>query len=127
MICNRCGSKLEEGTTICSNCGATIEKEKREEKNISGIIGFIFSVISLFMCISFMLKDISKVGMYTNIMDRLYFAINLVLAPLFLSFISLIICYGGKNNDSAINKAGLFFSIISLFFVITEIVIVIIY
>ena len=127
MICNRCGSKLEENTTICSNCGATIEKEKKEEKNISGVIGFIFSVISLFMCISFMLEDISKVGMYTNIMEKLYFAINLVLAPLFLSSISLIICYGGKNNNSMINKAGLFFSIISLFFVITEIVIVIIY
>ena len=124
MICHRCGNELEEGATVCSNCGMIIEKK---QKNISGIIGFIFSVISLFMCIGFMLRDISRVGMYTNIMERLYFAINLVLAPLFLAVIALIISYGGKDNNKVINKVSLFFSIISLFFATAEIVIVIIY
>lgn len=132
MFCHNCGNKLEENTIVCSNCGAVVgrsnyKKSINKTNNVKGIISLVIGIVSILMCFNFMLKDISKVGMYTQISEKLYYAINLVLAPLFLSFITLIISYSGSDSDKAINKTGLFLSIISLLMVTLEIVIVILY
>ena len=95
--------------------------------NIRGVISLMLGIISIIMCFNFLLMDISNVGMYTKVFERLYYAFNLVMAPLFLSVITLIISYSGKDSDKALNKTGLFLSIISLLIVTLEIVIVIIY
>ncbi len=133
MFCHNCGNKLEENTIVCTKCGAVVgrsnykENIKKKGSNIKGSICFVFGIVSVLLCFSFMLKDISSVGMYTKIIDRLYYGFDLVLAPLLLSFVTLIISYSGKDNDKALNKTGLFLSIVSLFMIIIEIVIVIIY
>ena len=132
MFCHNCGNKLEENTIVCSNCGTVVgrsnyKKSINKTNNVKGIISLVIGIVSILMCFNFMLKDISKVGMYTQISEKLYYAINLVLAPLFLSFITLIISYSGSDSDKAINKTGLFLSIISLLMVTLEIVIVILY
>ena len=133
MFCYNCGNKLEDGTVSCDKCGTVFENNnykksiKKENTNTRGVISLILGIVSIIMCFDFMLKDISNVGMYTEIIERLYYAFNLVLAPLFLAFITLIISYGGKECDKALNKTGLFLSIISLIMVTLEIVIVVIY
>lgn len=131
MYCHYCGNKLEENTIICPECGKIVERSEYKKKikkniNIQGIISLILSIICILMCFKFMLNDISVIGMYTKIMERLYFIFDLVVAPLLLSFITLIISYSG-DSDSSLNKTSLFLSIVSLFMVIIEIVIVIIY
>ena len=131
MYCHYCGTKLEENTIICPECGKIVERSEYKKKikkniNIQGIISLILSIICILMCFKFMLNDISVIGMYTKIMERLYFIFDLVVAPLLLSFITLIISYSG-DSDSSLNKTSLFLSIVSLFMVIIEIVIVIIY
>ena len=133
MFCHNCGNKLEDDAIVCNKCNMVIGRNnyrmnKREKStNTRGIISFILGIISVLMCFNFMLKDISEVGMYTNIMERLIYAFNIVLVPLFISFITLIISYGGLDKDRSINKVGLFLSAISLFMATFEIVIVIIY
>ena len=124
---------MEENTIVCTKCGSVVGRSNykksinKKNGNIKGLICLIFAIISIFMCFNFMLKDISVVGMYTKIADRLYYVFNLVLVPLFLSFITLIISCSGKDNDKVLNKISLFLSIISLLMVALEIVIVIIY
>lgn len=133
MFCHNCGNKLEENMIVCPNCGYLIGRNqykkniKKKNNNVNGIISLIFAIISILMCFNFMLKDISSVGMYTKLTERIYYSLDLVLAPLFMSFITLIIACAGKNRDKDLDKCALFLSIVSLFFVITEIVIVIIY
>ena len=133
MFCHNCGNKLDENAMICLKCGVLIKEQqekkvvKNENKSIQSIIGLIFGILSILLCFSFVFKDISGVGMYTKLFDRLYYVLDIVIAPAILSFITLIISINNKRENKDINKIGLFLSIISLFFVITEIVIVIIY
>lgn len=129
MFCHNCGNKLEEKTIVCTNCGTVVErsnyKKRKKSNNVKGFMCLILGILSILMCFNFLLKDISKLGMYTEINEKLYYAIDLVLAPLLLSFITLIISYSDKNR--VLNKIGLFLSISSLFMVCLEIVLVIIY
>ena len=135
MYCDNCGNKLDNSNIICPRCGLLvgrsqykkIRKKKNSNNNVRGLICLLFGIICLLMCFNFMLKDISIVGMYTTINDRLFYAMDLVLAPLLLSFISLVISCTNKNSDNAFNKVGIFLSIVSVFFILTEIVIVMIY
>lgn len=131
MLCYYCGNKLEKNNIVCPECGKIVERNEYRKKinkniNIQGIISFILSVICILMCFKFMLNDISIIGMYTKIMERLYFVFDLVVAPLLLSFITLIISYSG-DSDSSLNRISIFLSIVSLFMIIIEIVIVIVY
>ena len=125
MFCYNCGNELDNNTKICNKCGAMLKTNR--SINIRGVISLMLGIISIIMCFNFLLMDISKVGMYTKVFERLYYAFNLVMAPFFLSVITLIISYSGKDSDKALNKTGLFLSIISLLIVTLEIVIVIIY
>ena len=133
MFCHNCGNKLEENMIVCPNCGYLVGRNqykkniKTKSSNANGIISLVFGIISLLMCFNFMLSDISNVGMYTRLTEKIYYALDLVLAPLFMAFITLIISCVGKNRDKTLNNCALFLSIISFFFVITEIVIVVIY
>lgn len=133
MYCDNCGNKLDNSNIICPKCGLLVgrsqykKNKKKKDSNIRGLISLILGVICLLMCFNFILKDISIVGMYVNIKDRMLYVVELVLAPLLLSFISLVISSTDRNKDDVFNKMGIFLSIMSLFFIITEIVIVIIY
>ena len=133
MFCPNWGNKLEENTIVCDKCGTLVKRSNYQKNvvkgniNIRGVVSLIFGIISILMCFDFLLQNISNVGMYTKITERLYYAFDLVLAPLCLSFVTLVVSYGGKNNDKVLNKIGLFLSIISIFMVVLEIVIVIIY
>ena len=133
MFCHNCGNKLEDSMVVCPNCGQLIgrnqyhENLKKKSSNANGIISLIFGIISILMCFNFMLEDISSVGMYTKIVERMYYGLDLVIAPLFMALITLIISCAGKNRNNVLNKCSLFLSIVSFIFVVTEIVIVVIY
>ena len=123
MYCNNCGNKLDSMSVICPKCGLLVGRsqykkiKKKNESNVRGFISLFFGVVCLLMCFNFILKDISNVGMYVNIKDRLLYAVDLVLAPLLLSFISLIISCTNKRYDNNFKKMGIFFIIMSLLFI----------
>lgn len=129
MYCQNCGKNINDDM-VCPNCGYIVDgvyrkNVEKNKNNINGIISLIFGIISILICFNFILKDISSVGMYTKIIDRFNYAIDLILAPACLSFITLIISL--VNRDYLLNKFSILLSIFSFIFIFTEIVIVLIY
>jgi hypothetical protein len=132
MFCTNCGNDLEENAYVCINCGALVKK--RSDSNVSnkfrkysifsifsvlfGIIGFILSILLFF-------NDISTVGMYVEIYDRIFFALEYSLFAILFSSISLILSLIEKKNN--FTNIAYVLSFLSFFFIITEIIVVVIY
>lgn len=133
MYCINCGNKVDDNAYICVNCGVVLKREnnvnktklKKKNSNATGIVSIIFGGIAVFFSLLCLLSDISEVGMYTKIYERIFYAFGFLMVPSTTTIISLILALI-KKNDSC-NRIGLFLSLISLFLVVTEIVVIIIY
>lgn len=130
MYCSNCGNKVDEKAYICVNCGVILQKErisvqKKERGNGLGIASMILGILSTFLCLSTFLVDISEVGMYTKLVDRFYYAVGFNFIQIILTIISL--CLGLSSKKNGFSKAGVVLSFISIFLVITEFVIILIY
>lgn len=51
MVCRKCGKEIPEDVIFCGYCGNKTDNvvEKSNETNLSALIGFILSIISLFL------------------------------------------------------------------------------
>lgn len=132
MFCFNCGNKVDDNAYICVHCGVILKKEptrknrKRSGNLVCGIISIIFGILALALSFSLFFIDISEIGMYTELIERIGYAIGFVLIPFVLMLISLIFSLAQKNKTK-LNYIGLFLSLTSLFLLITEIMVVIIY
>lgn len=132
MFCSNCGNKLNENAYVCVNCGIILKKrsdnvvvKEKKETNVIGILSIVFGSLSLVLSLLLFFHDISSVGMYTEIYERVFFALeNAIFAILFAS-VSLILSLVGKRTNYS--NIGLALSILSFFFIITEVFVVIIY
>ena len=129
MYCINCGSKIEEDAYVCDECGFVIKKrseiiKKREVKSF-GIVSTILGIIAFISSLLLFFHDISSVGMYTEILERILFALNYSLFSILISLGSLIFSLVGKKN--IYNNIGLVMSLLSLFFIISEFVVVVVY
>ena len=70
-------------------------------------------------------NDISSVGMYTEIYERVSFTFGYTIISILLSMVTLIFSLVSKKNTYS--KIGLILSLLSFFFIITEFIVVIIY
>lgn len=131
MYCSNCGNKVDEKAYICVNCGVILKKDNevpkkvKKESNVTGVFSIIFGVIALLISIGLFFIDISNVGMYTEIYEKVAYAIGFVIIPFIFMILSLIFALIKKNKTS--NKVGLVMSLISAFLIITEVMVVIIY
>ena len=131
MYCSNCGNKVDEKAYICVNCGVILKKDNevpkkvRKDSNVTGVFSIIFGVIALLISIGLFFIDISNVGMYTEIYEKVAYAIGFVIIPFIFMILSLIFALIKKNKTS--NKVGLVMSLISAFLIITEVMVVIIY
>lgn len=130
MYCRNCGNKIDENAYVCVNCGVLVnnvpkKKNKKKNSNASGIISIIFGIIAVVISFSSFLIDISEVGMYTKIYERICYAIGFNSFSILFATISLIFALIKKDNTC--NKIGLAFSLISAFLIITEFMVVIVY
>ena len=132
MYCQNCGNKVDENAYVCLNCGVILKKRSDikavkhvSNVNTSGIIGFVFGIISLMLSILLFFNDISSVGMYTEILERIIYTINFSLFAILFASVSLILSLVGRKN--CYNSIGLMLSFLSFFFIITEFIVVIIY
>lgn len=132
MFCMNCGNKIEENACVCLNCGVLIKKRSTVSKKKTGIntkslgvVSCILGVISIVFSIMLYFYDISPVGMYTEIYERILYTINYSMTAIMLSFVTLIFSLLGKKNNYT--SIALFLSLLSFFFIITEFVVVIIY
>ncbi len=55
MFCTKCGQKVEQNDTLCTNCGAKVLRPAAEKKEniVLAIIALVFSIIS--PCFGFLL------------------------------------------------------------------------
>lgn len=131
MYCSNCGNKVDEKAYICVNCGVILKKNNdvpkklKKDSNVTGVFSIIFGVIALLISIGLFFIDISNVGMYTEIYEKVAYAIGFVIIPFIFMILSLIFALIKKNKTS--NKVGLVMSLISAFLIITEVMVVIIY
>ena len=131
MYCSNCGNKVDEKAYICVNCGVILKKDNgvpkkvKKDSNVTGVFSIIFGVIALLISIGLFFIDISNVGMYTEIYEKIAYAIGFVIIPFIFMILSLIFALIKKNKTS--NKVGLVMSLIAAFLIITEVMVVIIY
>lgn len=138
MYCTNCGNKVDEKAYICVNCGVILNKQqelrinniKNVKKNngsgnATGIISIVFASIAVLLCLCLMNVDISEVGMYANVAERIFFGFGFNIFPIIFTIVSLIL--GFVNLKNIRNKIGLSLSFIAIFLIITEFAVIILY
>lgn len=131
MYCSNCGNKVDEKAYICVNCGIILKNDekkivqKKENSNGIGIASMIIGILSLFFCLSTFFVDISEVGMYTKLIDRFFYAIGFNLFQIILTIISF--CLGMSGRKNSFSRVGIILSFISLFLIVTEFIIILVY
>ena len=136
MFCINCGNKLDENACVCLNCGVLVRNRSQnkviKKKKINsinnkalGLISVVFGSLSLILSLMLYFHDISSVGMYTEIWERILFALDYSITALLITSITLVFSFVSKKNKY--KKIGLLLALLSFFFIITEFIIVIIY
>lgn len=134
MFCTNCGKRLDENAYVCVNCGVLVRnrseiKVVKPKKNINtkalGVVSVVLGVISLIFSLMLYFYDISSVGMYTEVYERVFYALDYCLTAVMMSTVTLIFSLVGNKNTYS--KVGFVLSLLSFFFIITEFIVVIIY
>ena len=130
MYCSNCVNKLDDNAYVCVNCGVILKKRenvkrnKKQNSNVFGMFSLIFSVVAVLSSFSLFFYDISSVGMYTKAYERVIYGIGFTSISIFLTILSLIFALIKKSN---LNKTGLVLTLISVFLILSEILVIIIY
>ena len=130
MYCSNCGNKVDDNAYVCVNCGVILKKRenvkrnKKQNSNVFGMFSLIFSVVAVLSSFSLFFYDIRSVGMYTKAYERVIYGIGFTSISIFLTILSLIFALIKKSN---LNKTGLVLTLISVFLILSEILVIIIY
>lgn len=136
MYCRNCGNKLNENACVCLKCGVLVDNDsviptrmsrekKKNDSNVTGILSIIFSslaVLDIFDCLT---SNISSIGMYTKLLDRFIYLLDFVGFSLTFMIVGFILSLIQKNKTC--NKVGLGLSLLALFLILTEVMVVIFY
>ena len=130
MYCQNCGNKVDENAYVCVHCGLFLKRRGKTINNknndkILGFVSFILGIISLVLSFMLFFHDISSVGMYTEVYERIFYALDYSISSLMITTVTLIFSLISKKG--IYSYIGLFLSLLSFFFIITEFVVVIIY
>ncbi|MGN1312543.1 MAG: zinc ribbon domain-containing protein [Bacilli bacterium] len=126
MYCSNCGNKVDENAYVCVHCGVVLKKRSNNIKYnnnvVFNIISLIISIIAMISSLSLFLIDISDVGMYTKISERIFYGIGFTSISISLTILSLILALINKKN-----KVSLILTFISIFLILSEIFVIVIY
>lgn len=134
MYCTNCGSKIEENSYICVSCGMllknrsnniVIKQRRKSSINSLSIVSIVLGVFSILFSIMLFFYDISSVGMYTEIYERIIYVLDYSISAILLSTVTCIFSLIDKKN--VCSNISLLLSLLSFFFIITEFIVVIIY
>lgn len=131
MYCCNCGNKLDDNAVVCVKCGVSINNNnltvnnssRKKESNHAGIISIIIGIISFCLTIKVMTNGIGNISMM-NMEEKVVYGIKLVINPFIWAFISFLSAIGSKNRNRMSNIIGLSLSLLTIFFLLTEIVMV---
>ena len=136
MYCRNCGNKLNENSYVCLKCGVLVDnnsviptrmskEKKKNDSNVTGILSIIFSslaVLDIFDCLT---SNISSIGMYTKLLDKFIYLLDFIGFSLTFMIVGFILSLVQKNKTC--NKVGLGLSLLALFLILTEVMVVIFY
>ena len=126
MYCSSCGNKVDENAYVCVHCGVVLKKRSNNIKYNNNVVFNIFSVIisiiAMISSLSLFFIDISDVGMYTKISERIFYGIGFTSISISLTVLSLIFALINKKN-----KVNLVLTFISIFLILSEIFVIVIY
>lgn len=132
MFCQNCGNKIDENAYLCVHCGVFLKKRSnvkvvnyKTNNKALGVVGFVLGIVSIVLSIMLFFHDISSVGMYTEIYERIFYVLNYSITAIMMTSVTFIFSLISKKN--IYRSIGLLLSLLSFFFIITEIVVVIIY
>ena len=138
MYCRNCGSKLDENAYVCVNCGVLVDsninnsipsrvyrEKKKGDSNATGILSIIFSSLAVLDAFDCLTTDISAVGMYTKVLDSIMYLFGFVGFSLAFMVVGFILSLVYKNKTC--NQVGLGLSLLALFLIITEVLVVMFY
>ena len=136
MYCINCGNKLDDKADVCLNCGVLVKKvpkkvvnipvkKKKTNTKVGEIITVIVGAISVILSISLFFHDISSVGMYTEVLERISYTLNYSMLAILFAIATLVLVLVNKKKKN--NVLGLGLAIFSLFLIVTEFLVVIIY
>ena len=128
MYCTNCGNRIDEDSYVCVNCGVILKSRSVDKKNNNNILSVVSTILGcMALILSFMLffHDIRSVGMYTEIYERIFYTLDYSLSAILMSSVTIIFALISKKNTYS--NVGLFLSILSFFFIITEFIVVMIY
>ncbi len=126
MYCSNCGNKVDENAYVCVHCGVVLKKRSNNIKYnnnvVFNIFSLIISIIAMISSLSLFFIDISDVGMYTKISERIFYGIGFTSISISLTVLSLIFALINKGN-----KVSLILTFISIFLILSEIFVIVIY
>lgn len=126
MYCSNCGNKVDENAYVCVHCGVVLKKRSNNIKYNNNVVFNIFSltisIIAMISSLSLFFIDISDVGMYTKISERIFYGIGFTSISISLTVLSLIFALINKKN-----KVNLVLTFISIFLILSEIFVIVIY
>ena len=126
MYCSNCGTKVDENAYVCVHCGVVLKKRSNNIKYnnnvVFNIFSLIISIIAMISSLSLFFIDISDVGMYTKISERIFYGIGFTSISISLTVLSLIFALINKKN-----KVNLVLTFISIFLILYEIFVIVIY
>ena len=126
MYCSNCGNKVDENAYVCVHCGVVLKKRSNNIKYNNNVVFNIFSliigIIAMISSLSLFFIDISDVGMYTKISERIFYGIGFTSISISLTVLSLIFALINKKN-----KVNLILTFISIFLILSEIFVIVIY
>ncbi len=126
MYCSNCGNKVDENAYVCVHCGVVLKKRSNNIKYnnnvVFNIFSLIISIIAMISSLSLFFIDISDVGMYTKISERIFYGIGFTSISISLTVLSLIFALINKKN-----KVNLVLTFISIFLILSEIFVIVIY
>ena len=126
MYCSNCGNKVDENAYVCVHCGVVLKKRSNNIKYnnnvVFNIFSLIISIIAMISSLSLFFIDISDVGMYTKISERIFYGIGFTSISISLTVLSLIFALINKKN-----KVNLVLTFISIFLILYEIFVIVIY
>lgn len=132
MFCTNCGNKIDENACVCLNCGvlvrkrsSNVKKKNKINNNTLGLSSTILGIVAIVFSLMLFFNDISSVGMYTEVHERILYTLNYSITAIMLATVTLIFSLIGKKT--LYTSIGLFLSLLSFFFIITEFIVVIIY
>ncbi len=126
MYCSNCGNKVDENAYVCVHCGVVLKKRSNNIKYnnnvVFNIFSLIISIIAMISSLSLFFIDISDVGMYTKISERIFYGIGFTSISISLTVLSLIFALINKKS-----KVNLVLTFISIFLILSEIFVIVIY